>query len=125
MLETQPSFWQLVFLMALLLFIMAGLSSCSAMFANVSSNVIAASYLADPDAIEQAEMYYTQMEAELQQKINRMEAQYPGKDEYRYNVGAIGHDPHTLISYLTAKYGDFTFNEVKEELEELFALNTA
>ena len=108
--------------MALLLFIMAGLSSCSAMFANVSSNVIAASYLADPDAIEQAEMYYTQMEAELQQKINRMEAQYPGKDEYRYNVGAIGHDPHTLISYLTAKYGDFTFNEVKEELEELFAL---
>lgn len=67
-------------------------------------------------------MYYTQMEAELQQKINRMEAQYPGKDEYRYNVGAIGHDPHTLISYLTAKYGDFTFNEVKEELEELFAL---
>lgn len=30
-------------LMALLLFIMAGLSSCSAMFANVSSNVIAAS----------------------------------------------------------------------------------
>ena len=109
-------------LMALLLFIMAGLSSCSAMFANVSSNVIAASYLADPDAIEQAEMYYTQMEAELQQKINRMEAQYPGKDEYRYNVGAIGHDPHTLISYLTAKYGDFTFNEVKEELEELFAL---
>ena len=84
--------------------------------------MIAASYLADPDAIEQAEMYYTQMEAELQQKINRMEAQYPGKDEYRYNVGAIGHDPHTLISYLTAKYGDFTFNEVKEELEELFAL---
>ena len=75
-------------LMALLLFIIAGLSSCSAMFANVSSNVIAASYLADPDAIEQAEMYYTQMEAELQQKINRMEAQYPGKDEYRYNVGA-------------------------------------
>ena len=109
-------------LMALLLFIMAGLSSCSAMFANTTSNVIAASYLAEPDEIEQAELYYTQMEAALQQEINRMEAEYPGMDEYRYNIGAIGHDPHTLMSYLTAKYGDFTFDEVKDELEELFSL---
>lgn len=109
-------------LMALLLFVMAGMSSCSAMFANTASNIIASSYLAEPDALEQAELYYTQMEAELQQEINRMEAQYPGMDEYRYNIGAIGHDPHTLMSYLTAKYGDFTFDEVKDELEEVFAL---
>ena len=61
------------------------------------------------------------MEAELQQQINQMEAQYPGKDEYRFNIGAIGHDPHTLISYLTAKYGDFTFSQVKRELESLFS----
>lgn len=109
-------------LMALLLFVMAGLSSCSAMFADTTSNVIAASYLAEPEEIEKAELYYTQMEAELQQEINRMEAEHPGMDEYRYNIGAIGHDPHTLMSYLTAKYGDFMFDEVKDELEELFAL---
>ena len=109
-------------LMALLLFIMAGVSSCSAMFANTASTVIAASYLAEPEALEEAELYYTQMEAELQQEINRMEAEYPGMDEYRYNIGAIGHDPHTLMSYLTAKYGDFTFEEVKGELETLFSL---
>ena len=109
-------------LMALLLFIMAGGSSCSAMFANTASTVIAASYLAEPEALEEAELYYTQMEAELQQEINRMEAEYPGMDEYRYNIGAIGHDTHTLMSYLTAKYGDFTFEEVKGELEILFSL---
>ena len=109
-------------LMALLLFIMAGVSSCSAMFANTTSTVIAASYLAEPEALEEAELYYTQMEAELQQEINRMEAEYPGMDEYRYNIGAIGHDPHTLMSYLTAKYGDFTFEEVKGELKTLFSL---
>ncbi|MFR7997726.1 MAG: CD1108 family mobile element protein [Blautia sp.] len=109
-------------LMALLLFIMAGVSSCSAMFANTSTTVIASSYLAEPEALEEAELYYTQMEAELQQEINRMESQYPGMDEYRYNIGAIGHDPHTLMSYLTAKYGDFTFEEVKGELETLFSL---
>ncbi len=108
-------------LMMLLLFVMAGFSSCSAMFSDGVSTVIASSYLAEPDEIEKAELYYTEMEAKLQQKINQMEAEYPGKDEYRYNIGAIGHDPHTLISYLTAKYGDFTFDEVKEELESLFA----
>lgn len=108
-------------LMMLLLFVMAGFSSCSAMFSNGVSTVIASSYLAEPDEIEKAELYYTEMEAKLQQKINQMEAEYPGKDEYRYNIGAIGHDPHTLISYLTVKYGDFTFDEVKEELESLFA----
>ena len=91
------------------------------MLTNNVSTVIASSYIADPEEIEQAEIYYTKMEAELQQQINQMEAQYPGKDEYRFNIGAIGHDPHTLISYLTAKYGDFTFSQVKGELESLFS----
>ena len=73
-------------------------------------------------AIRDADLYYTQLEASLQQKINQMEARYPGKDEYRYNIGEIGHDPHTLISYLTASYGDFKFDEIKGELETIFSL---
>ena len=92
------------------------------MFSNGISTVIASSYIADPDEIEKAELYYTQLEASLQQKINQMEARYPGKDEYRYNIGEIGHDPHTLISYLTARYGDFKFDEIKGELETIFSL---
>ena len=78
--------------------------------------------LTDPDEIEKAELYYTQLEASLQQKINQMEARYPGKDEYRYNIGEIGHDPHTLISYLTARYGDFKFDEIKENWKQFFHL---
>ena len=108
-------------LLILLLIITTGISSCSMMLTNNVSTVIASSYIADPEEIEQAELYYTKMEAGLQQQINQMEAQYPGKDEYRFNIGAIGHDPHTLISYLTAKYGDFTFSQVKRELESLFS----
>lgn len=108
-------------LLILLLIIMTGISSCSMILTDNVSTVIATSYIADPEEIEQAELYYTKMEAELQQQINQMEAQYPGKDEYRFNIGAIGHDPHTLISYLTAKYGDFTFSQVKRELESLFS----
>lgn len=96
--------------------------SLNHMFSNGISTVIASSYIADPDEIEKAELYYTQLEASLQQKINQMEARYPGKDEYRYNIGEIGHDPHTLISYLTARYGDFKFDEIKGELETIFSL---
>ncbi len=109
-------------LLILLLSVMTGFASCSAMFSNGISTVIASSYIADPDEIEKAELYYTQLEASVQQKINQMEARYPGKDEYRYNIGEIGHDPHTLISYLTASYGDFKFDEIKGELETIFSL---
>lgn len=109
-------------LLILLLSVMTGFASCSAMFSNGISTVIASSYIADTDEIEKAELYYTQLEASLQQKINQMEARYPGKDEYRYNIGEIGHDPHTLISYLTARYGDFKFDEIKGELETIFSL---
>lgn len=104
----------------LFIFVITSFSSCSMMFTQGMANILAVSYLAEPDEIEQAELYYTELEAKLQQHINQMEANYPGKDDYRYNLASIGHDPHTLISYLTAMYGDFTFSEVKDELDRLF-----
>lgn len=107
-------------LLILMLVVMTGFSSCSMFLTDSVSNVVAVSYLADPKEIEQAELYYTKLEAKLQQKINEMQAAYPGHEEYRYNIGMIWHDPHVLIGYLTAKYGDFTFEQVKPELEALF-----
>jgi len=104
----------------LLLFVITSFSSCSVIFTQTMATILSVSYLAEPEEIEQAELYYTQLEAELQQEINGMEAGYPGKDAYRYNLASIGHDPHVLISYLTAKYGAFTFAEVKDELDALF-----
>lgn len=53
-------------LLILLLSVMTGFASCSAMFSNGISTVIASSYIADPDEIEKAELYYTQLEASLQ-----------------------------------------------------------
>ena len=60
-------------------------------------------------AIREAELYYTQLEANLQERINNMESDEPGHEEYRYNIGPIEHDPFILISYLSAKYEEFTF----------------
>jgi hypothetical protein len=50
-----------------------------------------------------------------------MESEEPGHEEYRYNIGSIEHDPFILISYLSAKYEEFTFEQVKPELDALFA----
>ena len=109
-------------LLILLLSVMTGFASCSAMFSNGISTVIASSYIADPDEIEKAELYYTQLEANLQEKVNRIEADHTGYDRYRYNIDEIGHDPFILISYLSAKYEIFEFDsQVKADLDALFA----
>lgn len=68
------------------------------------------SYLSSDQAIREAELYYTQLEANLQERINNMESEEPGHEEYRYNIGPIEHDPFILISYLSAKYEEFTLN---------------
>ncbi len=44
----------------------------------------------------------------------------PGYDEYRYDLANIGHNPHELASYLTAKYQSYTRAEVQSELQRIF-----
>lgn len=107
-------------LILLLLIIMGSVSSCSMGAVQIISTTMASSYLSEPEEIEKAELYYTELEAALQKKINAMESEHPGLDEYRYNIGEINHDPHVLISFLSAKYETFTFEQVKGEIEALF-----
>lgn len=104
------------------IFILSAMSSCSMLAVTALSDTMASSYLSDPNEIEKAELYYTELEVELNRKINSLEQEHPGLDEYRYNIGAISHDPHVLISYLTVKFGDFKFEDVKDEIDKLFKL---
>ena len=67
-----------------------------------------------------AENAYAQLEAALNNQINSMEATHPEYEEYRYQVDEISHNPYHLISYLTVKYGDFTYAQVASEIEEIF-----
>lgn len=78
------------------------------------------SYFADDEEIYAAEDYYIELERELQSKVDNIESEYPNYDEYRYNIAGIGHNPYELISYLTAVYQDFKFNDIKGDLETLF-----
>lgn len=97
-------------------------SSCSAMLTGIQSAVLAACYIADDAEIDRSELKYTELEAGLQVDISSTETDFPGYDEYRYNIGEIGHNPYELMGYLSAAYGDFTYAQIEAELYRLFGL---
>ena len=96
------------------------LASCSAMFSGAATSTFAAAYTANDEEINAADLYYTELETNLQYTINHIEQTYTGYDEYRYNIGEIGHNPYKLMAYLSAMYDFFTFEEIKNDIEELF-----
>lgn len=95
-------------------------SSCSAMLSGAQSAVVSTCYVADDTEINQSELRYTELETDLQMEIDRTEEDYPGYDEYRYNIGEIGHNPYELMGYLSAAYDDFTYAQVEAEISRLF-----
>lgn len=63
---------------------------------------------------------YKAMEADLSAKIDRIKSDYPGYDEYNFNLDEIGHDPYQLTAYLTVFFEDYTRDEVQTVLKQLF-----
>ena len=107
---------------ALLLFIMtaAGVSSCSSLFSGLINGVLGTSYTSEDSDLVAVENNYAAMENELQQRIDNIERDYPGYDEYRYDLDNIGHNPHALASYLTALLQSYTPQSAQAELERIF-----
>ena len=101
--------------------LMTSVSSCSNMGMGGMGAVFGTSYLSADTDIDNAELAYTEWETDLQMQVNNAESDHPGFDEYRYNVGDIGHDPYELMAFLTAAYQDFTYDEVQAILQQLFA----
>ena len=77
-------------------------------------------FLAEDEDIDQAALAYSKWETDLQLEILHAETTHSGYDEYRYAIGAIGHDPLALMAFLTAMYYDFTYGEVESPLREVF-----
>ena len=107
---------------ALLLFIliMSGLSSCGAMFSGTLNGVLGTSYTSEDSDLVEVENAYAGLESELQREIDNIERTHSGYDEYRYDLANIGHNPHELASYLTAKYQIYTRADVQAELQRIF-----
>ena len=107
---------------ALLLFIMvsAGLSSCGSMFSGLMNGVLGTSYTSEDSDLVATENNYAAKETELQQRIDNIERDNPGYDEYRYDLDNIGHNPHELASYLTALLQSYTPQSAQAELNRVF-----
>ncbi len=101
-------------------FFAAGMTSCTAMLSGFQSSYISASYMANEQDICNSDLYYTEMETDLQMDIDQTEENYPGYDEYRYNIGEISHNPYELMGYLSTMFNAFTFEQVQAEIARLF-----
>ena len=105
----------------MLLLIMGGLQSCTAMFGSAGTGLAATSYLSEDSDMLGAEAAYAGMEADLQYELDHYETLHPGHDEYRFELDEIGHDPYVLTSILSALHnGVFTLEEVQGDLAMLF-----
>lgn len=107
-------------ILLLFIFMSALLSSCSSMGGGGFASVLLSSYTAEDADILRVESDYTQLEADLQERVSNIESDYPGYDEYRYSLAQIGHDPYALASYLTCLYYDYTPDEVQAKLQAIF-----
>ena len=106
--------------LAVLIFLAAGISSCSSIFSQTGSAIIASSYLSEDDTMLGAEAQYCAMEAELQRYLDTYESTHD-YDEYHFDLDDIEHDPYVLISILSALHeGEFTLDEVQGTLQMLF-----
>ena len=104
---------------AVLLLLLVGLGSCSSMLAGVSTPVVTTTYPSDDRDIKKVEEAYSAYEDALEDMLENIPHDYPGYASYTYYLDPIYHDPYCLISYFTVKYGDFTYNDVKDELAEI------
>ena len=120
--KRHPVICAVAILILLVFFMIASIfSSISNIASGGLGSLAASTYLADDQDINQAELNYTEWETDLQMEIDQVESTYPGYDEYRYNIGAIEHDPYVLMGYLTSAYQDFAYSEVESVLRQLFS----
>lgn len=95
-------------------------SSCAAAINGGVSTTMGESYNSVPAELDACDEYMTEMELDLQNDIDNIETDYEGYDEYNYNLDEIGHNPFTLINYLSAIQGNVALADVEGEIELLF-----
>ena len=105
----------------LLVLVIAGsLSSCSVLINGGGNVVLGTSYTAEDEDLKGVEKDYTKLEDKLRKKIDRIETDHPGYDEYRYNLAEIGHNPYELASLLTVEFENYTRSQVQARLQSIF-----
>lgn len=82
--------------------------------------LITTTYPVANEDITGSTVQWTALEVALQQRIDDIETEFPGFDEYRLDIDPMEHDPFELMAYLAAMHMEFTHPEVQAEIEALF-----
>ena len=88
---------------------------------SIGSVLSGTTYPSDDPEMLAVEADYAAREAQLQEEIDNIESSHPGYDEYRYDLGMIGHDPHELAAFLSAVLQGYTRQSAQAELVRVFA----
>ena len=105
----------------LLVLVIAGsVSSCSVLINGGGNVVLGTSYTAEDEDLKGVETDYTKLEDKLRKKIDRIETDHLGYDEYRYNLAEIGHNLYELASLLTVEFENYTRSQVQARLQSIF-----
>lgn len=117
--EHPPGFLFAGAVLIIVLVISGSLSSCSLMAGGGGNSILATSFTAQDADIVAVEGDYVSLETELQNTVNRIEADHPGYDEYQYDLSEIAHNPFELAALLTVLYEDYTESEVQSMLQTI------
>lgn len=121
-LAKDPKIWVIALGLFLLLSMISAIFSTGMLVSQViNSSTTVTTYTADDDDMLEVEGNYQEKETALQNRIDNIESEFSGYDEYRYNLSEIGHDPHDLAALLTALYHAYTPSQVSAKLDEIFA----
>ena len=108
-------------LVALLAFVMNGLSSCAPLVQSAMQSLVIAAYPAEDEDLLAAERYYANLEKELQNELNHYASYHPDFDEYRIEADDIWHDPHALMALISAHAnGEWTVDDAYGYMDRLF-----
>lgn len=78
----------------MLIMLVNGASSCAEFGVGGLNAVLGTSYVSEDRDLQQVEAHYAALEADLERNIDRIESDYPGYDEYHYEIDEIGHNPY-------------------------------
>lgn len=97
---------------AAIVVLMAGVSSISSLFSSFT-------YPANDVDLTDAWSYVTELDTELADEIAHIEENHPGIDVFHINAFEPRTDPMPIVSYLSVRYEDFKFNNVRAEIQSI------
>lgn len=106
----------------LIVIVSASMTAASTILQGTTNAVMASSYTASDRDIKKAEEAYRDLENDLKDQIDRVKQDYPGYQNYEFDVAGIGHNPYELAALLTVLHEDYKAKDVEETLKKILVL---